>query len=226
MRRLAIISAKAYLVTVVHFNAVETIGEDIVFAVTQAQGETTGHYAYAAQTALQISTLPLGFSIFTNMVAFRKGMVMEHLAVFQQAHIIPGIIYFSGKGQTSTETMIYMFVTGRTIINLTMAIMITDSASNLHVVSFLFQSCYANTQGIQFVCKFCSQFVYVSAFGHCFRYDLSHFITGHQTVAAEGIVAITFDYASSCQFGDAVIGPVASRYIGERVGSISRSGYA
>jgi hypothetical protein len=55
---------------------------------------------------------------------------------------------------------------------------------------------------------------------------LSHFITGHQFVATEGGVTVAFDYASSSQFVDAVISPVASRYVRERICSISRSGYA
>ena len=106
--------------------------------------------------------------------------------------------------------------------------MITSTylTGNLYIVSLLFQVSNANAQVIQLVSKFSSQFVAVSAFSHSFCYDLSHFITSHQFVAAEGSVAITFDNASSCQLGDAVICPVASRNVGERVSSVSRSSYA
>ena len=107
-----------------------------------------------------------------------------------------------------------------------MFVVITELTGNLYIIGFLFQSRYTNIQLVQFVCKLSSQFVNISAFGHCFRNDLRHFITGHQTVSTEGVVAITFNDASSCQFGDAVISPVSSRNVAERICGISRSGYA
>ena len=150
---------------------------------------------------------------------------MEPLLVLDTAYIIPVIIYLTGKIQTGTQTS--FAVSFIAIIGVLLVfVMITDFPGNLNIIGFLFQSRNANVQLFQFVCEFSSQFVNVGAFGHGSCNDLRHFITGHQTVAAEGVVAITFDDAGSCQFADAVISPVTGRYIGERVGSIGRSGYA
>ena len=125
-----------------------------------------------------------------------SGMIItgpEYLTVFNHANIVPVIINFASKGQAGTQLGICFM----NIINLTIGPMITNSTGDLNVVSFLFQSSYANAQSIQFICEFSSQFVNVGAFGHSFRYDLCHFITGHQAVATESVVAIAFDYAGS-----------------------------
>ena len=105
-------------------------------------------------------------------------------------------------------------------------VFVTQFAGYFYIVSFFLQVSNANAQVVQFVSEFSSQFINVSAFSHCFSNDLSHFITGHQFVATEGGVAVAFDYASSSQFVDAVISPVASRNVREGVSSVSGSGYA
>ena len=107
------------------------------------------------------------------------------------------------------------------LVNITEA----NFTSNFYIISFFLQVSNANAQVVQFVSEFSSQFVNVSAFCHCFSNDLSHFITGHQFVATEGGIAVAFDYAGSSQFVDAVISPVASRNVRERVSSVSGSGY-
>ena len=146
-------------------------------------------------------------------------VVFQVLYVLQHAGVGPIIIDLAFYPDTGTQT-------GFVTVFIIVSIVVTDVAGNFYIVSFFLQVSNANTQVIQLVSKFSSQFVNVSAFCHCFSNDLSHFITGHQFVATEGGVAVAFDYASSSQFVDAVISPVASRNVREGVSSVSGSGYA
>ena len=148
------------------------------------------------------------------------------MVVLNTSGIGPVIIDSTVYKQTGTQTIQSNRAFGFFQIAITAGIFITDLAGDFNVVRFFLQSSNANAQVVQFVSEFSSQFVNVSAFSHSFSNDLSHFITGHQFVATEGGVAVAFDYASSSQFVDAVISPVASRYVRERICSISRSGYA
>ena len=122
---------------------------------------------------------------------------MENLLVFNAGNIIPVIIYLAGEIKSGTKTAFTGFFAHSIRFSFCRSIVETNFTGNLNIIGFLFQRGYPNAQGIQFVSKFSGQFVNVSASCQGFRYDLSHFITCHQTVATEGVVAIAFDNAGS-----------------------------
>ena len=174
-------------------------------------------------TELTIYISALERNIFFTRVTFIIG---KELLVTEHSAVGPVIIDVAFYPQIGTQTALMVGgVTFAQFVSIIGSIGSFDGTSDFNVVSFFLQSSYANAQVVQLVSEFSSQFVNVSAFCHCFSNDLSHFITGHQLVATEGGVAVAFDYASSSQFVDAVISPVASRNVRERVSSVSGSSY-
>ena len=72
----------------------------------------------------------------------------------------------------------------------------TELTCNFNIIRFFLQSCNTYAEAVQFVSKFSCQTIYVSAFCHCFCYDLCHFVTGHQAIATKSAVAITVNDTS------------------------------
>ena len=169
-------------------------------------------YINTANTAVYISTVQFNF-------IFAAFTVHKFLGVLEHTGVSPVFINLAGYPKTSTKVGFVSAVVAAYIV-------ITDLAGNFYVVRFFLKVSNANAEAFEFVSKFCCQFVYVSAFSHSFSNNLSHFITGHQFVAAVGAVGITVNYTSSCQFVYCVISPMTCRYIGERICGISACSYA
>ena len=199
-----------YVIAIGSFNAI-----DVGIKYVTGMGyfvPTASLYINAANTAVQISTVQFNI-IFTAFA------VHEFLSVLEHTGVSPVFINLAGYPKTSTKVGFVSVVVAAYIV-------ITNLAGDFYVVSFFLKVSNANAEAVEFVSKFSSQFVYVSAFCHCFSNNLCHFITGHQFVAAVGAVGITVNYTSSCQFVYCVISPMTCRYIGERICGISACSYA
>ena len=138
---------------------------------------------------------------------------------------MPVVVDFAGQEQTGTQTGLGFVVNAVQFATVAVTIAYTNVPGDLYVVSVLFQFGNADTQVVQFISEFADQFVIStdSAFGQSLGNDLSHFITGHGLVAFEGAIRIPINDAGSSQFGNSAVSPVASRQVGERVGSKSSS---
>ena len=139
----------------------------------------------------------------------------------QHTNIFPIVIDLTVDGNTGTQ-----FGTITVDIAGIISVVITYLTSDSNVIRFFLQSCNAYAKAVQLVSKFSCQTVYVSAFCHCFCYDLSHFVTGHQAIATKSAVAITVNDTSCRQLVYGIIRPMACRHIGEGICSIGRSSYA
>ena len=211
---MTIISFNFYVFTIGYANIFSSI--IIQVAASQSQVSFTSGNSQAAQLTIYPSLVKAS--------GFVASIVAKVLVILNTTGVGPVIIDLTIYIDTGTQTIFspaFACCTATTV-----SIFITDLAGDFYIVSFFLQSSYANAQVVQFFSEFSSQSVNISAFCHCFSNDLSHFITSHQFVATEGGVAVAFDYAGSSQFVDAVICPVAGRYVRERICSISRSGYA
>ena len=199
-----------YVIAIGSFNAI-----DVGIKYVTGMGyfvPTASLYINAANTAVQISTVQFNI-IFTAFA------VHEFLSVLEHTGVSPVFINLAGYPKTSTKVGFVSVVVAAYIV-------ITNLAGDFYVVSFFLKVSNANAEAVQFVSKFCCQFVYVSAFSHSFSNNLSHFITGHQFVAAVGAVGITVNNACCSQFVYSVISPMTCRYIGERICGISACSYA
>ena len=100
-------------------------------------------------------------------------------------------------------------------------------AGQFDVADFLFQVRNANTQAVQFVSEFISQFVDESALfhrgfvhvGHGFSCHFGCFVTCNVTVAFEMRAIYALDDAFIGQFYDGVVSPGIGRYVDEGIGS-------
>ena len=199
-----------YVIAIGSFNAI-----DVGIKYVTGMGyfvPTASLYIQTANTTIQISTVQFNI-IFTAFT------VHEFLSVLEHAGVGPVFVNLAGYPKTSTKVGFVSAVVAAYIV-------VTDLTGDFYVVSFFLKVSNANAEAVEFVSKFCCQFVYVSAFSHSFSNNLSHFITGHQFVAAVGAVGITVNYTSSCQFVYCVISPMTCRYIGERICGISACSYA
>ena len=211
---IAIANSQLNIFAIGHLHAVEAV--IIYIAFSNFQVITATLEFNSAQFTIDISALE--FSIFIAVV------IGKILLVFNHTGVGPVVVDLAVNPDTGTQFVFpFVFIA---IMHIMISIVITNFTGDFYVVRFFLQVSYANAESIQFVSEFSSQFVNVSAFSHSFCYDLSHFITGHQFVAAESAVRIAVNYASSSQFAYCVICPVASRYVGERISSVSGSGYA
>ena len=203
-----------YFIAISKFDTISTIIINIT--VSKESIITTSSYSQTAQFTFNISALEIS--------SFIACIISKVLNVFNHTGIFPVFINLAGQPDTRTQVS-YITVA---IISFCFLIYIAETsfASDFYVVRFFLQSCNANAKAIQLISKFSCQTVYVSAFGHCFCYDLCHFVTGHQTIATESAVAITINDTSCCQFVYGIICPMTCRYIGEGVCSIGRSSYA
>ena len=174
---------------------------------------TACNYIKSAYAAFYISAGKVNFII--------AGFVAKILIVFEHTGVAPVLVNLAVYPQTGTQNA---FVAVYVAVNV--AVRITDFTGNFYVVSFLFKVCHAYAEAVEFISKFCCQFINISAFGHCFCYNLSHFVAGHKFVAAVSAVGVTVYNTFCSQFVNCVISPVACRYITERVCGISACGNA
>ena len=198
-----------------------TIGYFYAISINIENRTSIRHFVVTTSGYSQATNFTFNISTTQSYITIVACIILKILDIFNHTSVLPIIINLTSYPQTSTQIPFAVFFKVFRV-----SITETSLATNLYIVSFLFQISNTNTQIIQLVSEFSSQLVNVSAFCHSTSSDLSHFITGHQLVATEGGVAITIDYASSCQFSDAVICPVASRNIRERASSVCGSSYA
>ena len=200
-----------YFVAISKFHAINVSIKDVT-----SEGyfiPTACMYLYSTNTTINICTIQFN-SIFCIFIG-------PSLSILEHTSVGPVFVNLAGYPQTGTESA---FITVFIAVNI--FVRETSLTGDFYVVSFFLKVSNANAEAVEFVSKFCCQFVYVSAFCHCFSNNLCHFITGHQFVAAVGAVGITVNYTSSCQFVYCVISPMTSRYIGEGVCGISAGSYA
>ena len=126
--------------------------------------------------------------------AFVTGISRQILRVLQHTGIFPAVIDLTCDPDTGTQSA--FIIVGNAAFTFMVSIQSTELTCNFNIIRFFLQSCNTYAETVQFVSKFSCQTIYVSAFGHCFSNDLSHFVTGHQTIAAESAVAITVNDTS------------------------------
>ena len=125
---------------------------------------------------------------------------MEGLFIFEHAGVAPVLVNLAVYPQTGTQNA---FIAVYVAVNV--AVRITDFAGNFYVISFLFKVCYAYAEAVEFISKFGCQLINVSAFSHCFCYNLCHFVAGHKFIAAVGAVGVTVYNTFCCQFVNCAI---------------------
>ena len=179
-----------------------------------------------AVCTLCISTLCLNMAcacVFTAGIFCRIHICSN----FNTCACNPVLVDCHGRVKTETDEVL---ISTRTIIRFPVMLMtctlvvIAQFACPLNIIYFFLEICNTYAESIELISELSSQLVNHSLV--CSRYTalchsacnhLSHLITGDFLITAVCTVAVTFDYAVSCQLSNSVISPMVCSNIFERI---------